>query len=157
MLCLGGKSQTPDAGRKLFADILASGEGFKKIKHVAIEQEADAKTLDHYADVTQAKYTHEFRAARNGWLAEVHPREIGFGLVDLGAGRRTADDPVDHTAGIVFEKQRGDQIKSGDLLATACWSRNTDETDAGLRRIEAAFDLGDKTPDPRTLIQFRID
>jgi thymidine phosphorylase len=81
---------------------------------------------------------------------------VGFALVDLGAGRRTATDPVDHSAGVVFERQQGDRVNTGDLIATAFWSQALDAGE-GLRRLEQAITIADSPPEPRPLLKFYCD
>ena len=37
--------------------------------------------------------------------------------LELGAGRRTKDDPIDHAVGVVCRKKRGDAVAEGEVLA----------------------------------------
>src|SRR5213078_1957919 len=43
--------------------------------------------------------------------------QIGTAALRLGAGRRTTDDEIDHSVGIVLRKKRGDEVASGDTVA----------------------------------------
>ena len=43
---------------------------------------------------------------------------IGLLAMELGAGRKTKDDAIDYSAGIVMAKKTGDKVSEGDLLAT---------------------------------------
>jgi pyrimidine-nucleoside phosphorylase len=156
MLMLGGKSQDLPSGEKLFDEILDSGAGFEKFKEIAIAQGANPFALDHYEQVSVPKFKHEFFANSSGYLTRVHPQEIGWALVDLGAGRYQSVDTVDHTAGIIFEKQQGDPVKAGDLLATACWSTPRNEK-AALSRFEKAMVVGEHKAEDKPLLMFRCD
>ena len=42
---------------------------------------------------------------------------IGVEALELGAGRATKDDAIDHAVGIVCRKKRGDAVKEGEPLA----------------------------------------
>jgi Thymidine phosphorylase len=37
--------------------------------------------------------------------------------MQLGAGRKTKDDEIDHAVGIVLCRKTGDEVKAGDTLA----------------------------------------
>jgi pyrimidine-nucleoside phosphorylase len=43
--------------------------------------------------------------------------EMGVLAVELGAGRRRLDDPVDPKAGIVLRKKLGERVAAGEILA----------------------------------------
>jgi pyrimidine-nucleoside phosphorylase len=42
---------------------------------------------------------------------------IGRAACELGAGRKTKDDIIDHSAGIILCKKTGDIVCHGDILA----------------------------------------
>ena len=37
--------------------------------------------------------------------------------MDLGGGRKTKDDKIDHTAGIILIKKTGDKVEKGEVIA----------------------------------------
>ncbi|MBI5059765.1 thymidine phosphorylase [candidate division KSB1 bacterium] len=156
MILLGGRAADRRAATALFDRTLASGAGYEKFKAIAAEQGAAADVIDHYDERVRAAHSHELRAARSGYLSEIAPREIGLALVDLGAGRAAAGDPVDHTAGIVFDHQRGDYVNRGERIATILWSGEHDVS-ATLLRCERAISVADTPPVQRPLIQFYCD
>jgi pyrimidine-nucleoside phosphorylase len=156
MVMLGGKAATLEEGRFLFESTLNSGIGFEKMKEIAAAQGSSAEAIDQYTEQWQPAFRHEIRAERAGIVSEIRAREIGFGLVDIGAGRRRSDDPVDHSAGIVFARQVGNPVKSGDLLATVYWSDQPDAAD-GLQRMTRAIAIGDTAPANPPLLKFYCD
>ncbi len=156
MLLLGGKAKTLADGVKLFDDTLQSGAGFAKMKEVAAAQGSQAEVIETYTQRWQPTNHKKIRALRNGYITQINAREIGFALVDLGAGRRTSADPVDHSAGIVFEKQAGDEIKSGDTIATVFWSNGV-SAPGSLQRFEQAIAVGDAPPARSPLFKFYCD
>ncbi len=156
MLLLGGKADTMESATARFDEILQSGAGYEKFKEIAAAQGSSAEIIERYSDSWQPTHRHEIRAPRSGFVSAVHAREVGIALVDLGAGRRTAADPVDHSAGVIFEKQTGETVNAGELLATVCWSRSVNAA-AGLHRLERAFVLGDVKPASEPLLKFYCD
>ena len=156
MLMLGEKAKSLEEGTALFDSTLKSGAGFRKLQEVAETQGSSAATLANYRDSWRPSHKYEFRAKASGFIIRVNPREVGLALVDLGAGRRKSDDPVDHSAGVVFAKQEGDEITAGDLWATAYWTNALDSAE-GMRRLEGAITIGDVSPLSRPLLQFYCD
>jgi thymidine phosphorylase len=157
MLFLGGVSESKEHGKEKFLDLLKSGVGFRKLCEIATAQGANAEDLEHYSERITAQFTHEFRAKASGYIAAINPREIGFGLIDLGAGRRKSSDPVDHSAGIVFQKQVGDKVSKGDALAVAQWSEERSSIQSGIDRMEQAFSITEAAPKATPLIKFYCD
>ena len=43
---------------------------------------------------------------------------IGLACVELGAGRKSKEDDIDHSAGIILHKKTGDKVEKGDVIAT---------------------------------------
>jgi pyrimidine-nucleoside phosphorylase len=156
MLWLGGKATTLREAADLFDRTLKSGAGFTKMKEIAEAQGSRAAVVDNYTDFWRPRQRHEIHAAQDGFIAEVHAREVGLALVDLGAGRSTADDPVDHDAGVVFDKQVGDAVHKGDRLATVYWS-NGSTSASGLQRLARSFVVSATPSPPRSLMRFFCD
>jgi pyrimidine-nucleoside phosphorylase len=156
MLHLGGKTGTLQEGISLFKQTLQSGAGFEKLKQIAAAQGSSSDVIEHYDRHWKPKQQRDILAERSGFLTKVSARETGFALVDLGAGRRTAADPVDHSAGIIFFVQAGAQIKPGDKLATVYWSNGLHVQDA-LDRLANVFQISDAPVPPVPLFAFYGD
>jgi thymidine phosphorylase len=43
--------------------------------------------------------------------------QIGMASLELGAGRRTKEDEIDHKAGIILYKKIGDYTKTGEVIS----------------------------------------
>ena len=72
--------------------------------------------------------------------------------VDLGAGRKKADDEIDYAAGVMFDRRSGDEVKSGETIARIQLggaSRNADELRA---QFLSFVEIGDAPPEPRPLV-----
>ncbi len=99
-----------------------------------------------------AAHTREVLAEREGVLTAVKTELVGVAGMMLGAGRRTAEDPIDHAVGITVNVRLGDRIHGGDPLALIHYN---DEARAAAceETLKAAFELADEPMDePPTLI-----
>ena len=60
----------------------------------------------------------EIKSNKEGTLKNIKALALGELSVSLGAGRRTKEDSIDHTVGIVVHPELNDHINVGDVLAT---------------------------------------
>ena len=65
-----------------------------------------------------SKKTKHIRAYKSGKITKIDALEFGKLSVKLGAGRTKLDDKIDYGVGIKLNKQLGDKVKRGELLAT---------------------------------------
>jgi pyrimidine-nucleoside phosphorylase len=59
----------------------------------------------------------EVRAPIDGHVSSVGAVAVGVAALELGAGRRTKEDTIDHSVGIVLHRKRGDAVSAGEVLA----------------------------------------
>jgi pyrimidine-nucleoside phosphorylase len=83
---------------------------------------------DLSAGLPSAPVTRELTADREGFVGEVSAIGLGRLALELGAGRRTTDDAIDHAVGIRCFAKRGDPIEAGQTLAVVY---GRDEASAG--------------------------
>jgi pyrimidine-nucleoside phosphorylase len=57
------------------------------------------------------------KAPRSGVITAIDTYQAGMFTVDLGAGRKKADDVIDYAAGVMFDRKTGDAVKAGDVIA----------------------------------------
>jgi pyrimidine-nucleoside phosphorylase len=65
----------------------------------------------------RAPIVREVTAGTDGYVAEVSAIGLGRVALELGAGRRTKDDPIDHAVGVRCLAKRGDAVAVGQPLA----------------------------------------
>ncbi len=127
MLSLAGKG-TPEECRKLAEGAIADGSALKKLAETVRAQGGNAELIEHPETFARAKYSHAVLSREEGYIASVDTEAYGLSSLALGAGRNTAEDPIDHTAGILLKKKTGDFVRKGEEIATlfscnaACFS-----------------------------------
>jgi pyrimidine-nucleoside phosphorylase len=84
-------------------------------------------------------------APRDGVVVRVGALAVGIAALELGAGRRTKADAVDHAVGVVCRAKRGDVVATGEVLAEV-HAANDSSAEAGAHAIAAAYELGDEAP-----------
>ncbi len=156
MLWLGGVADTPEAGRQHARAALTDGRAFERFCAMVQAQGGDVRVLEHPDTRPDAEPAGEVRAPAeaHGYVADLDARAVGRLAVQLGAGRRVKEDPVDPTAGLVLHRKPGDPVAPGELLATL-YTHRRDQLDAFRRELLAAYRFAEIPPPPRPLLRAR--
>jgi pyrimidine-nucleoside phosphorylase len=93
----------------------------------------------------------QVEASRAGYVARLGATAIGLAALHLGAGRRTKDDAIDHSVGVVCRRKRGDEVAAGEVLAEI-HARDEAGVAEAVREVLAAYELGDEPPAKRPLV-----
>jgi pyrimidine-nucleoside phosphorylase len=99
----------------------------------------------------KAPLVREVLAPSDGIVTRLGALAVGIASLELGAGRRTKEDEVDHAVGIVFHAKRGDVVSTGSLLAEI-HARNEESASKGVAAVLAAYEIGDEAPPPRGIL-----
>jgi pyrimidine-nucleoside phosphorylase len=94
----------------------------------------------------------EVTAARSGFVTGVAAADLGWVAVDVGAGRRTRDEAIDHGAGLVVHVRIGDRVEAGQPLATILIGERAVDLEFAGRRVRDAFEIGEERVEPPPLI-----
>jgi pyrimidine-nucleoside phosphorylase len=93
----------------------------------------------------------QVEARRGGYVTRLGAVDIGLAALRLGAGRRTKEDAIDHAVGVVCHRKRGDEVGAGELLAEV-HARDEASAAAGVRAVQAAYEVGDVAPQARSIV-----
>jgi pyrimidine-nucleoside phosphorylase len=89
-------------------------------------------------------------APASGHVRELWAREVAIAAMELGAGRETAGEPIDHAVGVVCGVKRGDRVERGESLAEI-HARDDATAEAAQAVLVSAYEIGDE-PEPRPLV-----
>jgi pyrimidine-nucleoside phosphorylase len=99
----------------------------------------------------QAPIRRAVHAPRDGVVTRLGALDIGIAALELGAGRRTKADPVDHAVGILCFAKRGDAVLAGDDLAEV-HARDAAAAERAASAVLAAYEIGDEPPPERGVV-----
>ena len=141
MICLGGRADSPEAGRTLANSLLASGAALEKFSQLIAAQGGDPAIVDDPEGVSARAFSRVITAPDRlrGVISGIDPYALGRAAVDLGAGRASVDDDVDPLAGIVLLKKPGDTVQPGEPIARLQALRE-DRIDRASGAVGAAFE-----------------
>ncbi len=155
MLLLGGVSASAEAAWASMRDAISSGRAAEKFAEIVEAQGGNPRILDDRSLLPTAALTREFVAPHAGFVTEVAPRAVGYGIIALGGGRRTMEDSVDSGVGFVISAKPGDRVEEGEALATV-YARDEAGIDHGIQVLEEAITLGEKPGSCLDLVSLRI-
>jgi len=84
-------------------------------------------------------------APASGTVVRLGAIRVGNAALQLGAGRHTKDDVIDHAVGIVCHAKRGDAVEAGETLAEV-HARDDESAQRAAESVRAAYELGDEPP-----------
>jgi pyrimidine-nucleoside phosphorylase len=128
---------------------IAGGEAIERTKRWIESQGGDPRVVDDPSLLAQPSEEAVVRAERDGVVAAIDSYEAGMCVVDLGGGRRRAEDTLDPAAGILFERKVGDAVRRGDVVARLHASKTVDARI--VKRLGDAFTISESAA-PRPMI-----
>lgn len=152
MIYLGGKAASINAGEKIAAEIINSGEAFNKFLKIVKLQGGDTAYIIHPDKYPKAKYHKRLISMEYGFVDSINNYELGMSALELGAGRKTKEDVIDPAAGIIFYSKIGTEIKEGDIVAEL-FSSNKDSLKIAEDKIFNAIVLSKKKTSAPKLIK----
>jgi pyrimidine-nucleoside phosphorylase len=136
-----------DEGRVRAVQAMADGSALEAYERWIRAQGGDP---DESALPT-APVVRELLADRGGYVSDLGAVAVGQAALHLGAGRRTKDDNIDHSVGIVCLLKPGDPVAEGEPLAEIHAASEADADEAA-RELQAAYTFADEPPPRRSVV-----
>lgn len=123
MLRLADPHLGEEAARQRVEEVLDSGRPFERFLALVEAQGGDPRTLAGNG-LPRARHRREVRlpegSAPSGAgglrIAGIDPLALGWGVVELGGGRRRTADPIDPTVGFELDVEPGAPVAVGDRI-----------------------------------------
>ena len=128
-----------------------NGTALGKFKEWIVAQGGDGRIIDDYSLFGKASVEYEIKADKDGFISKMDAERIGSICVDLGGGRKTKDDKIDHTAGIILIKKTGDEVEKGEVIAKL-YTNKKNATPTAERDFLDAIEITDEKPTEQRLI-----
>jgi len=134
-------------GRRRAELAIASGAAFETYERWVRAQGGDPAD----ASLPRAPVQRTVTASRDGYVSGIGAVRVGVAALELGAGRRGKDDPINHAVGVVCAKKRGDRVEAGEPLAEI-HARDEGSAGRGAADVLASYQLGDEAPEERPVL-----
>ncbi|TFJ45312.1 pyrimidine-nucleoside phosphorylase [Carnobacterium divergens] len=152
MVVLAKKADTLEAARELLKEAIQSGAATTKFKEMIRNQGGDESIVDHPENLPQAEFVIELPAKESGYISEMVADQLGIAAMLLGAGRRTKEDTIDYSVGLMLHKKVGDSVTAGEPLVTVYANSQTID-DVKTKIYENIFITKEKVAEPTLIHQ----
>ncbi|MBI4824104.1 MAG: thymidine phosphorylase [Nitrospirae bacterium] len=118
-------------------EFIEKGDAFKKFMEFIDAQYGNPEVALSPNILPSARHVKHLYAEKEGYIQRLGGEAVGIAGMLLGAGRRKAEDPIDHSVGIILNKKVGDFVKQGEPISMFHYN-----DDASLKEAEEVFYSG---------------
>jgi pyrimidine-nucleoside phosphorylase len=116
MIFLGKKAKSLQAGEQIAKMKIENGDAFKKFLEIVGLQGGNVDYINNPEKYSKSKFVKKVHSDKSGFIKEINTYQFGMASLELGAGRRTKNDVIDHKAGIVLYKKIGDYLSKNEIV-----------------------------------------
>ena len=138
-------------GRKVYDDVIRSGEALEKFRAIIRQQRGNADVVDDYGLLPRARFRQAVNSPGKGFVRAIDAEKAGWAVNILGAGRERVDSAVDPAVGMQTHKKTADPVERGEPLCTLHYN-DPQRFEAARRLLADCYSLTDHPPSPPALI-----
>ena len=116
MLMQGKVAENKEEARKMLEEVVASGKAFETFKDMVKAQGGNVDMIENPELLPQSKFKTEIKSEESGNVKVLHSERLGVLAMQLGAGRETKEQDVNHAVGLELACKRGDKVNKGDKI-----------------------------------------
>ena len=131
--------------------VIEDGSALAKLKEIVVAQGGDVRVIDDPSLLPQASLHETLCAPRAGFVAHIDTERVGVASAELGGGRLTLDDEIDHSCGIALLKNYGDPVEDGEPVAIV-HANDAGKLATGLATLAGAYTYGPQEPPVESLL-----
>lgn len=139
-----GKAKDKAEAQKKLLDLIKSGAALATFGQLIEAQGGNAKVLEDYSLMPQAKYQRDFspEAGKPLWVKHLDGKKVAEAAKLMGAGRTKKGDPINLAVGIVLKAKVGDKLEPGQAAATIHFDEEG-QYEKVVRKLSEAFQFSD--------------
>ena len=143
LVLVGAASGHAEALRQL-KESVSSGRALETFGKVVEAQGGNPAVIEDPGLLPQAGAVEVFRSPRSGVVTRIEPRRLGRGILELGGGRHTIEDQIDHAVGFVITVKPGDRVRAGEPIASV-FARDEHGISVGMAALSEALVIGEES------------
>lgn len=118
MLVLAKRFASVEEAMQAVDEVIESGAALEKFKQMVEAQDGDVSQIDDLNKLPQAPVRRAIIAPRSGTIAKIDTGAIGWAAVELGGGRKTKADQLDHSVGFHLMLKIGQTYTQGEEIGS---------------------------------------
>ena len=122
--------------------ILRDGRAWAKFQQMVQVQGGRVDALEKLATLHRVPVIREMKADRSGVLRKLDAGVLGRAVLELGAGRTKASDPIDPAVGVDQMRKTGQPLRAGDTLLRI-HARSQAAAELAEQRIATGIEISD--------------
>jgi pyrimidine-nucleoside phosphorylase len=134
-------------GRRRAEAAVADGSAYARYERWIRAQGGDPAL----AALPSAPVVRPVPAPRAGTVTHLGAIRVGIAALELGAGRRTKDDDIDHAVGVVCHAKRGHTVEAGQPVPEV-HARDEPSAERAVADVLAAYELGNQPPQEHPIV-----
>jgi len=155
MFVLGERAKNVQEGKKLAAELIASGRAKDKFREIVRLQGGDVKVVDDPRRLPRAAHRLDIESPADGYVTSTQCEQLGIACVVLGGGREKKEDSVDPAVGLEFHKRVGAPVHRGEPLCTIHYN-SEGRLDEARRLVETAYRIEPRPPASLLVLVSRV-
>lgn len=156
MIYLGDKADSIEEGIEKSKEAVNNGQAFERWLKLTEAQGGETDCLQDFEKYDYADHQADVKASSDGYINSMDAYKIGMASLELGAGRKTKEDGVDHAAGIILKKKTGDAVKKGETIAT-CFTNNKHTITIAEQLFSDAIEISNDKPMAGQMVTHVVD
>lgn len=140
------EADTREAAREKLSETIATGAALEKFEQMV---EAQGGRLD--APRPRGPMM-ELKADASGYVQAIENEQLGWGVIDLGGGRKLLTDKIDHSVGLEMLVRVGESIEAGQPWLRIFGPTEQKRLDAALLKLKNALIIAESPPATGPLI-----
>lgn len=118
VLVSSGVAKSKEIAEKMIEEAIFSGKAFDKFVEMVEAQGGNINQVLNTDFLPKSKYKTKILSQENGYISEIHSLKLGVLAMQLGAGRETKEDKINHSVGLELNVKKGEKISKDDLICT---------------------------------------
>ncbi len=137
-------------------EVINNGQALERFSQMVTLLGGPSDFVDQIdSHLPKANIFHDVIATKGGYISEINTRSLGIAVLELGGGRRRADDSIDYSVGLSNLAEISTSVETGETLATI-HAQSEEATKQAEATVLKAYSITSEQPDTEVNLIFEI-
>lgn len=155
MMLMSGIETDKEIAKERLSQSIENGWALEKFKQIISNQGGNPNVVDDYLLLPQAKFVYEIKAQENVYIKNIDALKLGICSIKLGSGRKTKEDKIDLSVGIMLKGKIGDYFENGKTIAKI-YANDQEKLKEAIEEVNLAIELSSDYVPKKKVIYAKI-